>query len=826
MDRFLRFNMNKAYSLLITVFSAFSANIVMAENEVTSGSEFDYSFQPLSWYPLDELTAQEKEVMPSYCTGKYRPIALTPRTEETTQIEANESTVTKDGEALLLGNVEFSQLDRKVFSDQATWSQESRTAEFSGNVTIMSSQMVTTGDYAKVTEKDQLGHLKNSEYAIPESHMRGTAESIDSTGQSLITMQGSTLTFCEPGQNDWDIKASEINIDRENGFGSAWNARVRIKEFPVMYFPYYRFPIDDRRMTGFLDPTFSINGSFQAEEMSIPFYINLHPQADATITPKELLDHGLLWQTQFRHLTSTFGYGELNYGILQDDRSYLQDTTDPDTGETTSKQDRWNINYKQLGNITGNWNHRWEYNRVSDNDYFNDMSPSASVNRETHLPTRGEIFYDESEWHFDVTAEGYQTIDDTIAVAARPYQRIPQVNFTYKPETITGFGGSVITQATQFERDDDALTNIDAINGTRLVFDTSINYTFEWPFAYITPKAEYKMRQYSLTNVDQALIDDGYEENTSYAIPKYSVDAGMFFERPLNLFESDFIQTLEPRIMHLQVPYHDQSDIPNFDSSELTFNYNQLFRDYRFNGNDRIGDTNQTTLGLTTRFLRDSDGNEQFNASIGQIFYHKDRQVQLIGDTLGEEDLTKTSSTIIESNWSPYEEWRLYSMVEWGKTPEVAGEKSTDDFLQQQVSIEYNDNMNHMVNLGLRENIATQIRQLDLGVFWSLNDSWSLIGSRKMDLWDYEEGELKPVDPVLEALVGFEYQNCCWSTRVLYQERTKRITSEDASTDKTYGILFQVELKGLGSLGANSEKRMNESIRGYSTRRYFDFESE
>lgn len=820
MDRIPRFNMNKAYSLLITVFTTFSAHFVMAEDEATTSAGFEYAYQPLSWYPLEELTAKEKENMPSFCSGRYRPVALVPRTEESILIEANESSMTKTGDALLIGDVELSQLDRKIHSDQATWSQADGSAEFHSNVTIITSSLIMTGDYAKINQNDQVSHLENSEYSIPMSHMRGTAAVIDSTGPSLITMTDSTFTFCEPNRNDWDIKASELNLDKENGVGTAWNARIRIKEFPVMYFPYYRFPLDDRRMTGLLDPTITINGKFQAEEISIPIYLNLHPQADATITPRQLLDRGLLWETQLRHLTSTFGYGELNYGILQGDDSYLQD--DP----AEDKQDRWSINYNQSGNISGNWNHRWAYNRVSDNEYFNDMSPTGSINRETHLPTRGEIFYNQAAWHFDVTGEGYQTIDDTIAEVDKPYQRIPQINFTYQPETITGLGGSVITQATQFERNSDTLTGINAVNGSRLVFDTSIDYTFEWPFAYITPKAEYKMRQYSLTDVDQTLLDEGYEENPSYAIPKYSVDAGMFFERPLNLFESDLIQTLEPRIMHLQVPYVDQSDIPNFDSSELTFNYNQLFRDYRFNGNDRIGDTNQTTVGLTTRFLRDSDGNELFNASVGQIFYHEDRQVQLTGDTLGEEDLTKTSSTIVESNWSPYEEWRLYGMVEWGQAPEVIGEETNDQFLQRQITVEYNDRMNHMANIGLRENVATKIRQLDLGIFWALNDSWAIIGSHKTDLWEYDEGELKPVSPVLEVLTGLEYQTCCWNAKVLYQEQTKRVTSVDATTDKSYGILFQFELKGLGKMGANPDKLINESIRGYSTRRYFDFESE
>ena len=821
MDRILRFNMNKAYYLLIAVFSTFAAHTAMAEDAVSSRASFEYSFKPLSWYPLEELTKEEKANLPSFCTGKYRPVSLVPREDESILIEANESNVDKNGDALLIGDVEFSQLNRKIFSDQAVWSQKERSAEFNGNVTIINSEMVMTGDYAHISESNQTAELENSEYSIPKSHIRGSAASIDSYEQSLISLKDATYTFCEPNQNDWDIKASEINLDRENGVGSAWHARLRIKEFPVMYFPYYRFPIDDRRMTGFLDPTISINGEIQAEEISTPFYINLHPQADATITPTQLLDRGLLWETQFRHLTSIFGYGELNYGILKEDDLYLQDEdTDYD------KEDRWSMNYQQFGKITDNWNHRWQYNRVSDNDYFNDMSPSATINRDTHLPTRGEIYFDKSAWHFDLTGESYQTIDDTIDLSDRPYQRIPQLNLTYNPETITGFGTEFVAQLTKFERDNTDLTEIDAVNGSRLVLDSSISYTFEWPFAYVTPKAEYRIRQYSFTDIDQTLLDDDFEENPSYAVPKYSVDAAMFFERPVSLFNNAFTQTLEPRIMHLQVPYVDQGDIPDFDSSELTFNYSQLFRDYRFNGNDRIGDTNQTTLGLTTRFLRDSNGNEQFNASIGQIFYHQDRKVQLDDDSSDEANLTKSSSIIVESNWSPYEEWDLYSMIEWGEDTDDSSDDSGDEILQKQFTIEYNDGMNHMVNLGLRESKDSEVRQLDVGAFWALNDSWALIGSRSMDLWNYADDELEPVDIVTEALVGFEYQSCCWNTRLLYQEQTKRITSTDASTDKTYGILLQFELKGLGTIGGDTEKTMSESIRGYSTRRYFDFESE
>jgi LPS-assembly protein len=825
--------MNKVFSLLVAVFSIFSTQVVKAQDSNTpapsSVEDPTYSFKPLSWYPLEELSESEKEKLPEFCSGKYRPVATTARSGNSILVEADESSASKNGDAVFTGNVEFSQFDRKIISDKATWSQTSRSADFSGNVTMITPDLVMSGDNAEVHDSaiaaQKNAKIKNSEYSIPSNHVRGTAASINSLGESLIQLEDATYTFCEPGNNDWDIKASEINLDRENGIGSAWHTRLRIKEVPILYFPYYRFPIDDRRMTGFLDPTFSINGEAQATEISIPFYLNLHPQADATITPKQILDHGLLWQFQLRHLTSIFGEGELNYGFLKNDESYQQDLIDTNTLQPidNEKEDRWLINYKQSGDINEFWHHRWVYNRISDSDYLNDMSPSLSINRDTHMPTRGEVYFDKDSWHFDITGESYQTVDETIALADRPYQRVPQLNLSYTPVAFTGLKGGINTQATQFYRNNDSLTGEDAINGNRLVVDSHVSYTMEWLFAYVTPKVEYKIRQYQLEDVEQGLIDGGLDENPTIVVPKYSLDAGLFFERELDLFNGSYLQTLEPRIMHLQVPYQDQSDIPNFDSSELTFNANQLFRDYRFNGNDRVGDTNQTTLGITTRFLSDSDGIERFNASIGRIFYHQDRRVQLDDNTT---DDSKTSSTVAESTWNPFDEWRLYSMIEWGEASDSTTSNQKNDILQQQISIEYNDSFNHMANIGLRENKSEQVRQLEIGVFWALNDSWALIGSRKKDLWSYDSGEVKPADPVLEVLAGFEYQSCCWRAQLMYQEQSKRITSTDADTDKDYGWLLRIELKGLSSFGSNPDDIMNQSIRGYSTRRYFDFESE
>jgi LPS-assembly protein len=787
-----------------------------SEQAITSG----FDFQPLSWYPLELLSAQEKAALPSFCAGKYRIPDIEPRSDDSILIEADSSVVDRDGNANLQGDVEFRQQDKMIRGDRAIWSQNSRNAEFNGNVTLVSPELIMSGDKAVLTEtsngqdgkprNDAL--VENAEYSVPAMHARGTAGQIQIHSDQQIELFDATYTFCEPGRNDWDIAAAEIYLDQESGIGSTWHTFLRIKEFPVMYLPYYRFPIDDRRMTGFLDPYFAINGEVQASEISTPFYWNIHPQADATITPRQLLNRGLLWETQFRHLTDTFGYGELNYGRLNWDE--------------TDEDERWLINYQQNGDITQHWKHRWVYNHISDPDYLRDMSPNLSIDRSTHTPTRGEIYFNKSAWHFDLTAERFQTLDETIALASRPYRREPQLNLSFAPDNLIGFDSRFKAQATDFSRDSQDLTGISAIEGQRFIFDSAISYSFEWPFAFIKPKAEYKFRQYQLENVDQSLLDADYNESPYFGIPKYSLDAGLFFERELNFSGSDYIQTLEPRLLHLQVPYYDQSEVPNFDTSALTFNYNQLFRDYRFNGGDRVGDANQTTLGLTTRFLRD-DGVEQFNASIGQIFYHDDRRVQLSGTALSDADTRKSSSTVVESNWSPFDHWRVYGMLEWGKN---SAQDSDYQALQEQFTIEYNDDMNHMANIGLRSNEASQVRQLDIGVFWALNDSWALIGSRKKDLWNYKDGEIEPVDPVIEALAGFEYQSCCWRAQFLYQEQTKRDTLEvnadgsQTDTDKSYGFLIRLELKGLGNFGSNPDTIMNQSIRGYSRRHYYDFE--
>ncbi|MCH2040852.1 MAG: LPS assembly protein LptD [Saccharospirillaceae bacterium] len=795
----------------------------------------------LNWYPSVYLSEEEQQGMMSFCSGAYRQSQITPIAGDYIEVEANESERDQNGDTHFSGNVEFRQHDRILTGDQASWFPASQSGFFSGNVRLQTSDITLYGDRAEVDEREQM-QFTAAEYSIPARHLRGSADTIASEGDGKLKLQHATLTFCEPQSNDWDIAASELNLDQKRGIGSAWHARLRIADVPVMYLPYYRFPIGDQRTTGFLNPQFSINGQFQAEDIQLPFYLNLAPNLDATITPHHILNRGLLWESQLRHKTRWFGDGELNLGYLDSDRQQRQEFADFNAalpeGATNQKEsdERYLINYQQQGQINQNWSHRWVYNKVSDKDYLSNMKPTAAVDRTTHLPRRGEILFNQTDWHFDITAESFQTVDETIALKNRPYRRLPQLNLNYTPSVINDWQLEQELQYTRFTRDDSAkinnadveLVGFDALNGRRWLSDSAVSYPFEWPFGFLTPKAEYRHRQYQLTDADETISqDEATELNIRHGVGRYSLDAGVYFDREFNWFGSDYQQTLEPRVFWVKSPYlAGQENIPNFDTTVSTVSFSSLFTGERFSGGDRLADLDQTSIGLTTRIIRD-DGLEQFRLSLGQIQYNEDRRVQLTETaTLDVADTQSTSSTLAEVEWNPDEKWSLYHTLEWDPFEDYAKQR------RYGVRFEGVDNRflsasTNAVQTYDAENdrFETKTKQLDWGFFWSLNDRWALVGRQLRDLRSYKDEAKRPVSDVLESIAGLEYQNCCWRVQLLYRESSPKEsdTESDFTTDKKYGFMLSIQLKGLTTLGGGTDALIEDAVTGYSRRKYHDF---
>ncbi|WP_430461558.1 LPS-assembly protein LptD [Thalassolituus sp. LLYu03] len=773
---------------------------------------------PLSWYPKDQLSAEEQDALPEFCHGNYRTPDITPVEGGQIEAEADGSVMQKNGDSVLTGSVLLRQADRELRADEARWYQSQGYGEFRGNVSLTTPDLVMEGDGADLYQESGNVSFYGAEYSVPSRHFRGTAGQIDTSEEGRIDLTDATFTFCEPGHNDWDLAASELHLDQESGIGESWHTRLRVAEVPVLYVPYYRFPIGDQRMTGFLDPSFTINGYGQAEDVQIPFYWNIAPNADATIIAHHILDRGMLWESQFRHKTEWFGDGELNYGYLNKD--------------ATENEERWGMNVRQDGTFGQGWEHHWVYNHVSDSDYLSDMKPAGAIDRTTHLPRRGVVLWNQDDWHFDVTAESFQTIDDTITLANRPYRRIPQLNLGYSQATVNDWLIAQKLQATRFNREDSAiidssaqtLTGFAALNGDRMLSDTTVAYPMEWPFGFLTPKAEYRYRAYQLTDADDTIADD-FELSPAHGSGRYSVDGGLYFDREFQWFGQDYQQTLEPRLFWVKSPYlKDQNQIPNFDSTRTTVTYASLFTGDRFTGGDRLADLDQVSAGLTTRFINGA-GLEQFRASVGRIWYNDDRLVQLTGTSVPSADEQAVSSTLGEVEWNPYEHWSLYHTLEWDVYKDFAR--------QRRYGVRFENSNNRFLNLSTNtvqiwnsstETVDTTTRQLDAGFFWSLTDRWALVGRQLRDLRSYDADERRPLSPVLEALAGFEYQNCCWRLQFVYRETSPTDSeSTEYTTDKRYGFMLSIQLKGLSTFGGGTDDIISEGITGYSRRQYHDY---
>ena len=775
----------------------------------------------LNWYPRSALTAAEAAALPDFCSGMYKPASIQPLPANKLISEADDAFIDADGNTEMSGRVEMRHGSNRLVADSAWWDAELQSGRFEGNVQLTNSEISVYSQQAGYSHKvgtDEAGkdisqlNLDNAEYSIPQSHMRGTAGAMETRSDGVIHLQDATVTWCEPGQNDWAIAASEINLDQQSGIGSAWNTRLEVMDVPVFYLPYYRFPIDDRRATGFLDPSFSL-GSDGLEELKTPFYLNLATNLDATITPHYVNQHGWLWENQLRHKTELLGDGELNYAYLDED--------------ATSGDERWLVNYQQSGKISEHWSHRWIYNHVSDNDYLSDFNSSVGLDRSTHLPRLGEVSYWSEHLQASLTAEAYQTISDSISLSERPYRRLPQAEISYQDHN-NGWQWSGLLQGSAFDRDQQAvidgtsetLSGLDAVNGNRLVADGNFGYRWSRSYGYIQPQATYRYRAYNLSSEDEGF---SFEQQPQFGQARYSLDSGLFLERPMHWFGDQQTQTLEPRLYWVKAPYiSGQSDIPAFDTKITSTSYDSLFSGDRFTGYDRLADLDQISLGFTSRII-DSEGDEWLRFSLGRVNFSGERRVQLDADEVN--DSRATSSTLAELEWRPNNNWGIYNTTEWDTYGDFAR--------QNRLGIRYRQETNRMLNLSVNRvqsedtdtgTIDTNIYQADVNGFWSLNDSWALTGRVLRDMKSYGEGERRPESAVLEALAGFEYQNCCWRFQLLYKE-TSPTADDDAaySTEKSQSLMFSIQLKGLSTLGGGTDATLKNAIQGYTRRQYHDY---
>ncbi|HEY9210818.1 MAG TPA: LPS assembly protein LptD [Methylotenera sp.] len=598
---------------------------------------------------------------------------------------------------------------------------------------------------------------------------RGDAKAILFEGEDKKRLLDARYTTCEAGVDDWYIKASEISLNDYTDSGSAKNARIEFKGVPILYTPWISFSFNDQRKSGFLAPTVG-STSRSGFEALVPYYWNIAPNMDATLAARALSKRGVQLQGEFRYLQDNFS-GTSNLEYLPSD--------------TLSNETRYYANLKHQHRFGNGWSAGYSLEKVSDDQYFSEMSTRIVTTSRVNLPQQFNLDYADENWRFNAIAQKFQTLQpDTLKQNLYPYERLPQMTLVGN-KYYGDINANLYSQLAVFDINKNApltATGDPRVTGTRTTINPSISIPFTRPYGYVTPK-------FGIHHTNYSLNDDPFKESSyQRTLPIFSLDSGLYFDRDFKIAKRGYSQTLEPRLFYVYIPERDQSNIPIFDTSLTDLNFSSLFSENQFVGNDRINNANQVSFALTTRFIESSTGTQRLSASIGQRYYFADQKVTLPGAAPrknNSSDIIAGISGQLKNSWIIDAFWQY----------------NTDDSnsVRSTISGRYNPEPGKVLNLSYSYR-QDSIDQSDLSAQWPLGKGWYGIGRAN---YSFRENR------IIETIGGLEYDAGCWQARSVIQ----RVST--ATAEANYALFFQLELGGLASIGANPLKIIQRNIPGY-----------
>jgi len=680
-------------------------------------------------------------------------------------LEADSAAASADRIFTLSGDAVIRYGDRRLQANNIVFRQPAGEIEASGGIHFAGPGLLVTADSALLQTGEERGTLRGITYALPDQHARGGAGLMSLEGASRLRLEKATYTTCAPGNRDWLLSAGKVEIDHDEGTVTAHDAKLAFMRLPILYTPYISFPLDDRRKTGLLFPRIGTTDE-TGIDVSVPWYWNIAPNRDATITPRVMSERGTMLGGEFRFLTPR------SNGILK--AEYLP------SDDSFGNQDRSFVSLRHDANPTPRLETHINAGEVSDPQYFEDLGNNLVESSQTSLERTARAVWHGRVWTLGMTVQDFQNLDTTLAPADRPYRQVPQLIYEFNPsQRFLGLRTTAVAELNYFTHSDNSL-----VKGTRIDVQPRLSLPVRRAGWYVVPAVSVRHTAYTLENAGAGM--NGHPTRTT---PVYSLDAGSFFERDGHWGDKSYVQTLEPRLYYLYVPETDQSDLPVFDTGNYDFNFWTLFRDNRFNGPDRMGDANQLALALTTRFLEPSSGRQMLRASLGSLLYFRDRTVTLPGDTA---DLETSSDIVGEMTLSLARHWTARGEVLWN--PHKSSTERNNYLLQ------YRLGPRQLVNLGYRFRDGIQ-EQTDASFLWPLGNAWHLVGR-----WYYDV----TANETIEALGGLGYERCCWGVQLL----ARNYINNDGSTRNT-AVFLQLEFTGLGKLGTSVDDALERGILGY-----------
>ncbi|MBI2785937.1 MAG: LPS assembly protein LptD [Legionella longbeachae] len=769
------------------------------------------------------------------CLGSYQPIIVKPlASPDEIQIRADRVSFYQNKRSTLIGHVELQQNQRIVNAQTAYVYRDSKSNQitkivFLGNVHYLEPDKLLIARKAMINPQDKSGQTEDVLYRFnTNKHTTvlpawGRASLMQRFANSNYLLRQATYTTCAPQDKAWDLEAKSITIDNQKKVGVARNVKLRIHEWPILYVPYLSFPTAKERKSGFLMPLggYSNVGGF---DLGFPYYLNLAPNYDLTLTPHVYTERNVMMGGEFRYLTMN-SVGVFSGNFLPNDAAY---------------KNFLNSHAEQFPQFRGNSNNRWLFNvldttqfnpdlrlnvnvqQVSDDYYFQDFSTNLALITQRQLLRQADLTYSTEYWTFRGMAQSFQTLHPINEIPIDDqYERLPQLLAHGYYYDLPGQANlNVLGQYDQFFWPTSSVQGFveEMPQGPRFHLNPILSLPLRKSWGYITPSVEFVENYYQVQN-----NWDHTRGEYNRFIPRFSAQSGLQFERNFNWMGDYFTQTLEPSLFYLYVPFYNQSQLPIYDTANMIFNFDQLFRTNRFSGFDRIGDANQLSYALTSRWLSEYSGTEIASFSIGQIKYFSDRRVQLcssptgfcIANPLEIGQLSPFSSTSPIASRAAYHLspfWKLIGDYVWDPATSATNNGDLNIHYQPKPNAIINFGYSYLINgdvTNVRNNagVDNALHQAIASISWPLSDRWSTIGA-------YSHNISKNYS--MMSLLGIQYDSCCWAVRVL-GGRTFKSLDSGYLPQYNNNIYLQILLKGLGSV-ANSDPSsiLNTYVPGYS----------
>lgn len=744
--------------------------------------------EPLSWAlcpaqtPLPGLENTPRSQLPDTTLRKQSPTTI-----EGDKLSGTSSTPTYQG------NVALTRGDQFLGADQLHMDTDSGNYVAEGHVRYRDSAFRLVASRAEGNQDTDTHKVTDIKYQLVDRRGNGAAQSVDIQGQ-VGHLHHSTYTTCDPSQPIWQVDARQIDVDNNEGFGVAHHARLRLGHTQVMYVPWFKFPTDNRRLTGLLYPTIKISGKSGFNYIQ-PIYLNLAPNYDATVYPHFMSKRGVMLDNEFRYLYQR-GAGTV-YG------SYLPD-------DKLSKTDRGRFQFSGYHNVDSHWQARAALNWISDMYYMEDFSRRLEgLSTASTLQSTVGMYYTGPTLGASISLDRWQLTDYSLDKTALPYNRMPRLLLDWQRPLASWLNVGVQAEAVHFNHDDSYavvqvgskyhysnVVNREYNAGDRINLKPYLSLPFYGTAWYITPTIAWRYTSYNISLAQADRMQTGYR-TPRRQLPITSVDAGLYFDRQTRVFTTDYLNTFEPRIYYLYVPYRNQQALPVFDTRASTFSWGTLFRDSRYSSADRQNDANQLTIAATSRWLQQDTGHEQLTLSAGQIFYLKNSRINLDPHSQNEFDHGR-SAWVAGIGYNLDDRWTIGAAYQYNPT-----------FRRKDLAtlrMRYLFDHEGVINLAYRyRRNATdginQIRQADLSWVYPWSPRWSLVGRYYYSLLDRRP---------LELLGGVQWDSCCVAMRFLARHN---ITNRDGKMGNS--IQFELILKGLSSVGQNTDHTLRRAILGY-----------